>query len=190
MRRRASRLDPGRFLAAVSCCLLLVLSSCGGGGDSSSLPSSVTPAPRRAADSSAPATPLAGVLVPKFDPCDYFSEQDYEAVMRAAPETVRQGQAGLLRICTRERSAAGTTAVVQVTKAAENLLTSILERAKQSDIRPKPIEVPGARVYFMDETGTLYAYKSGVYLEVFVRAEQDSRGKSIELAKRVLGRIP
>jgi hypothetical protein len=41
----------------------------------------------------------------------------------------------------------------------------------------------------MDETDTLYAHKNGMYLEIFVRAE-GSREKSIELAKRVLGRIP
>jgi len=187
MDHRAGRAVPRRFGAVFPVCLALLLSVCGGDAPSSQPADS---APRAAPETSIPTPESAlGLSLAQFDPCDYFSEADYEMVMGTPPETVRRGEAGMLRVCTRERSGTDTTAVVQVAKAAENLLDSMLERARQNDIRPSPIEAPGARVYFMDETDTLYAHKNGVYLEVFVRAE-GSREKSIELAKRVLERIP
>jgi hypothetical protein len=182
MNQQAS-LDSSQCLAVATFCLMFFLSACGGDGSSGSESAEIS-APRTRADT----TPHATLGPAQFDPCDYFAEADYEAVMGAPPGTVKRSEAGQLRICTRERSAGENAAAVQVAKAGANLLDSMLERARQVDVRPTPIEAPGARVYYMDETGTLYAYKNGVYLEIFVKAE-GSREKSIELAERVLERI-
>jgi hypothetical protein len=136
------------------------------------------------------ATPDASSPFARFEPCDYLTEEDYEAVMGAEPETVKRAESGTLRVCTREHAVPENMASVEVAKAPESLLNNMLEMARNMDVRPTPIDVPDAQVYFMDETKTLYAHKNGVYFEMVVRAPQNYREKTIELAKRTLARIP
>ena len=182
---RRSGLD--RLIAIPLCCLSLVLGACG--GDSASPPPSERIIPPSTSERP---TATADTLTPfaRFDPCEYFTEEDYATVMGAKPETVKQSEAGPMRVCTREHAVPDNMASVQVAKTSETLLNQTLERARQVDVRPTPVEAPGARVYFMAETKTLYAYKNGVYLEVVVRAPEDYQGKTIEIGKRALAHIP
>ena len=173
------------FLAILSCCLLLILSACGGGGGSSNSEFSEAPSPPGASTA-----PGARETAAPSDPCDFFSEADYEAVMGAKPEAVERSESSPLSLCTRESFDRANSAVVAVARASEDMLDKTLQRARSLEVVANPIETPEAQMYLIEETNTLYAYKNGVYLEVTVKAAENSQGKGIELAKRVLERVP